>query len=286
LGVFTSDGFLRAYALARGAEPVYGSQMWIVRRAFVKMAECSPWNGFIEEVNTDTILGTARKHRAWVVTFTSQSLVDDKRLQSLTPSPTFLTFPDFTPGKKLRWSIRKASDLNATIEPGNWKELQKPLSHLWERLGRAIPAEFYSLLEGAGDGHAILARVKGETVAGLFYLTDYDKASYMYSLATEANFRGSEITSFLVFSFLKAAFDQGAPYVDLCGASVPSLYAFKKQFASTIAWRPRYIGVMNPLWRLVRLKAAYMYQDQSAHIPEKERWRDYLVKNLIAKRGS
>lgn len=269
--------------MARGAEPVYGSQMWIVKRAFVRMAECSPWNGFIEEVNTDAILEAARRHSAWVVSLTCQNIIDDRRFQVLTPSPTFLTFPDFVPGKKLRWSIRKASALKAIIEPGNWKELQKPLSHLWERLGRVIPVEFYSILESAGDGHSILASVKGETVAGLFYLTDHDKASYMYSLATEANFKGSEITSLLVFSFLKVAFDQGAPYVDLCGASVPSLYAFKKQFASTIAWRPRYIGVINPLWHLARLKAAYMYQDQSAHIAEKDRWRDYLVRDLTSK---
>ena len=282
MGVFTSDSFLRAYALARGAQPVYGSQMWIVKRAFVRMAECSPWNGFIEEVNPEQSLNVARHHNAWILNFTSQSIVDDYRFSLLPPSPTFLTFPDFIPSKKLRWSIKKASTLHATIEPGNWIQLQKPLSRLWERLGRAIPSEFYSILEESGDGHSTVAKVNGESAAGLFYLVDHDKGRFMYSLATDAKYKGSELTSLLVFSFLKTAFEEGAPYVDLCGASVPSLYIFKKQFASTIAWRPRYIGIINPLWHIARLKALYLYRDQSAHIPEKEDWREYLVKDLIS----
>jgi hypothetical protein len=283
LGIFTSDDFLRAFAPARGAEPVYGSQMWIVKRAFVIIAECSPWNGFIEEVNPDKVLTDARSHHAWVVTFTSQDFIEDERFRSLPPSPTFLTFPDFAPKKKLRWSIRKASELGASIGPGRWNELQKPLSQLWVRLGHAIPASFYSNLENSGEGHSILAEVNGETVAGLFYLTSHDHARYMYSLATESRYRGSELTSLLVFSFLKTAFEDGAPYVDLCGASVPSVYLFKKQFASTIAWRPRYFAEINPLWRLVQIRARYLYRDQSAHIPEEEDWQKYLVKNLIEK---
>jgi hypothetical protein len=284
LGIFTSDIFLKAYALARGAEPIYGSQMWIVKRPFVKMAECSPWNGFIDDVNAETLLRTARKYGAWMVTFTSQNMIDDKRLQPLPASPTLLTFPNFSPDQKLRGKLRKASALNGTIEPGNWRELQKPLSGLWSRLGRAIPAEFYSILENVGDGHSILARVKTETAAGLFYLTDQDKVHYMYSLATTPEYKRSEITSLLVSEFLKMAFDNGAPYVDLCGASIPSIYVFKKRFASTIAWRPRYIGTLNPLWYLVRPRAGLLYRDQSAHIPERDRWRDYLVKDLVTAR--
>jgi len=248
------------------------------------MAECSPWNGFIEEVNPDQLLNAARNRKAWIVNFTSQMIIDDHRFSALPPSPTFLTFPDFTPTKKLRWSIRKASALHPAIEPGSWVELQKPLSGLWERLGRAIPSEFYSILEECGDGHSLIAKVDGESVAGLFYVVDHDKGRFMYSLATDAKYKRSELTSLLVSSFLKTAFEEGTPYVDLCGASVPSLYMFKKQFASTIAWRPRYIGVINPLWHLARLKALYLYRDQSAHIPEKENWREYLAKDLISAR--
>lgn len=284
MGVFTSDEFLKAFAPARGAEPVYGAQMWVVKRAFVTMAECSPWNGFIEEVNPDNVLSTARNHNAWVVTFTSQGMIVDKRFSPLSPSPTFLTFPDFAPPKKLRWSLRKAEALHTSIGAGTWSELQKPLAQLWQRLGRGIPPSFYTILEKSGDGHSILAKVNGESAAGLFYLTDHDRGRFMYSLATEPKYKGSELTSLLIYYFLRSSFEEGAPYVDLCGASVPSLYLFKKQFASTIAWRPRYIAVMNPLWRLAKLRARYLYRDQSAHIPERDRWQDYLVGGLLAKR--
>jgi hypothetical protein len=280
-GLFTSNLFLKAFALVRGSDPIYDSQMWIVKRAFVKLAECSPWNGFIADPETEFIVQAAKEHGAWVVTFTSQAIINDPRFESLPPSPTLLTFPDYAPSKKVRWSLRKASRLKASIEPNASSEMHPLLDHLWERLGRGIPDEFYSILEGAGVGHTLLARVGGKPVACLFYLVDDDKVHYLYSLATSPAYMGSEITSLLVSSFVQKSFAEGAPYLDLCGASVPSIYMFKKQFASTIAWRPRYIATMNPLWNLAKLGAPYLYRDLSSHIPQKDRWRSHIVKDLV-----
>jgi hypothetical protein len=51
MNVFTSDVFLETFApVIRGA-PFLGHQMWVVRRGPVKMAYCSPWNGFIDDSN-------------------------------------------------------------------------------------------------------------------------------------------------------------------------------------------------------------------------------------------
>jgi len=245
------------------------------------LAECSPWNGFTADPETERIIRTAKEHGAWVVTFTSQLLVHDLHFQYLPPSPTFLTFPDYTPSKKVRWSLRKASRLKTSIESGASSEMHSLLDHLWERLGRGIPEDFYSILEDAGVGHTLLARIDGKPVACLFYLVDDDKVHYLYSLATSPAYRGSDITSLLVSSFMQKSFAEGAPYLDLCGASVPSIYMFKKQFASTIAWRPRYIATLNPLWKLAKFGASYLYRDLSSHIPEKDRWRNYVVKDLV-----
>lgn len=286
MGVFTSDVFLKAFALARRAEPLYGAQMWIVRRALVKMAECSPWNGFIEDADPAGILETAREHGAWTVTFTCQDMIEDSRFQMLPPTPTLLTFPDFVPDQKLRRKLKKAAVVKPSIEHARSREMQELLLRLWGKLGRAIPNDFYSILEEGGVGHTLLAKIEGKAAAGLFYITDYDGANYMYSLATDAAHRGTEITSFLVYSFLLTSFENHAPYVDLCGASIPAVYVFKKRFSTTIAWRPRYIAVLNPLWKIVNIRAKYIYADQSSHIPEKKHWRRYLVKDLIGKRTS
>lgn len=256
--------------------------MWIVKRTFVTLAECSPWNGFIANPETERIIRAAKEHDAWVVTFASQLIIDDPQFESLPASPTFLTFPDYSPSKKVRWSLRKASRLKASIEPSASSEMHSLLDHLWERLGRGIPDEFYSILEDAGVGHTLVARIEGKPVACLFFLVDDDKVHYLYSLATSPAYRGSDITSLLVYSFVQESFAEGAPYLDLCGASVLSIYMFKKQFASTIAWRPRYIATLNPLWNLAKFGAPYLYRDLSSHIPQKDRWRHYIVKDLVS----
>lgn len=283
MGVFTSDLFLRAFALARRAEPLYGAQMWLVRRAIVSMAECSPWNGFIEDVDPAAILETARDHGAWTLTFTCQEIIEDSRFQTLPPTPTLLTFPGFVPDQKLRGKLKKASALKASIEHGRSTDMEELLAHLWTKLSRGIPISFFSILEEGGAGHTLLAKVEGKAAAGLFYVTDYDGANYMYTLASDPAYKGTEITSFLVYSFLQTSFSNHAPYVDLCGASVPAIYTFKKRFSTTIAWRPRYIAVLNPLWKIAKNWAKYLYADQSSHIPEKEQWQRYLVKDLIKK---
>jgi len=283
VGVFTSDLFLRAFAPARGAEPLYGAQMWLVRRSVVSMAECSPWNGFIEDFEPDTILQTARDHSAWTVSFTCQQTIQDSRFQMLPPTPTLLTFPEFVPDQKLRGKLKKAAPLKASIEYGKATDMEGLLVDLWTKLGRGIPMSFFSILEEAGVGRTLLAKVDGKTMAAVFYVTDDDRANYMYTLVSDAASKGTEITSFLIYSFLQTSFANHAPYVDLCGASVPAIYTFKKRFSTTIAWRPRYIAVLNPLWKIAKNWAKYLYADQSSHIPEKEQWQRYLAEDLIKK---
>ena len=102
MGLLTSDLFLKAYAPVRGAVPIYGHNMWIVKCGFVTLAECSPLNGFIERPDPKDILGTALRNHAWSVLLTTNETIAHKEFRELSPYPTFLTFPDFKPGKKLR----------------------------------------------------------------------------------------------------------------------------------------------------------------------------------------
>ena len=280
MGLFTSDLFLKAYAPVRGAVPIFGHNMWIVKRGFVTLAECSPLNGFIEQPNPTDILETAVRSHAWSVWFTSDKTVAHKEFRELPPYPTFLTFPEFKPGKKLRWALRKSKKLKLIVEDGKAVAIRHLLDKLWERLDRSISIEFYLTLEAASVGRTIYAIHDGHICTGLFYLIGTNGERYMFSLATDPKYRGTDVTSFLVAEFLRRSFEEGTPYVDLCGCSVPSIYAFKRHFASTVAWRPRYLAVLNPLWHLLWFQMRHLFRSRSDHIPEREQWRSLLVDDL------
>jgi len=281
-GLFTSDLFLRAFSFF--GSPVYGHQMWIRKKAFVKVAQCSPWNGFILSPDLDDIIETAEEHNCWAVTFTSQKLLDDERLTQLSPSPTPIVFPNFRPDKKLRWSIRKAEQQDFKLKSVSIESAYPLFEDLGRRIKAVIPYGFYEILEDAGYGKTLVLEKNGEVVSALFYIVDVDKLHYMYSLATREEYKPTQATHHLVYSFIKQAFEDKAPYIDLCGCSVPSVYLFKKQFASEIYYRPRYLIVLKPyLWRLVRWKAG-MYRDLINHIPDHENWRSKILEDLYKSR--
>lgn len=252
VSVFTSDVFLDAFSPVINATPVYGKGIWIRHGRFINKAEGSAWNLFVKNPNVGDMIDVAKEHGCWFLRFTAAEPVEDEHLGPPTPSPTLLTLPDFNPNKEVRWSVRKAEKAGFEVEPCEAAEIQPILDQLWTRLGRGIPKIFYETLENAGFGKALVARMGDQACSGLFYLTDEDNVWYMYSLATDPSFKSSQVTSFLVYSFIRKAFEGGAPYVDLCGSSIPSIAEFKKQFASKAHYRPMYEVSLNPLYPIGR----------------------------------
>lgn len=250
--MFTSDIFLDAFSPVINGTPVYGKGMWIRHGPFINRAEGSAWNLFRKDLNVTEMIEIAKSYNCWFLRFTGPSPLDDDRLGRPIPTPTLLTFPDFTPKKTLRWSIRKAEKAGFTTEPCSAAAIQPLLDQLWTKLGRGIPQRFYEILEKAGIGKALVARMGEQVCSGLYYLTDEDNVWYLYSLATGQAFRSSEVTSLLVYSFIKQAFEKGAEYVDLCGSSIPSIAGFKRQFASKEHNRPTYEVYLNPLYPIGR----------------------------------
>jgi len=286
MGLFTSDLFLKAYAPVRGAVPIYGHNMWIVKRGFVTLAECSPLNGFIDRPNLTDILDTAMQNGAWSILFTSGNTLTHKEFREIPPYPTLLAFRDFKPDKRLRSHLRKAEKLKLQVKDGKAESIRHLLDSLWDKLGRSIPIDFYSALEAEGVGSTIYAIDNGYACSGIFYLVGDRGERYLYSMATDPNYRESQATSFLIMEFLRKSFEDAAPYVDLCGCSVPSIYEFKKHFSSTVAWRRRYLAVLNPLWYLLWFNVRHLFRNRSDHILERERWRSLLVDELVrAKTG-
>ncbi len=279
--MFTGDAFLRAFALVQGDEPVLGEEIWIRRRGPVKYAYASPWNGFISNPDPNSLITAAHSKGCWALTFTSDVLMADGRLHELAPVPTPIVFPGYNESKKVRWSLRKAEKTRFEVHDSSAHEIQAVFLSLWERIGRRVPPDFYRILEDSGHGRTLRASKNGEVASGLFYLVDESKVHYMYSLATAPKFKGTDVTTFLVHSFLERAFAEGAPFVDLCGCSVESIYRFKSQFTSEIRFRPRYIAVLRTnLWRLIKWRVVSMYSGLPAHIPVKNDWRTLLVPNV------
>jgi hypothetical protein len=252
LSVFTSDVFLDAFSPVINATPVYGKGLWISHGRFISKAEGSAWNLFVRNPNVDEMIDVAKEHGCWFLRFIAAESVENERLNAPIPSPTLLTLPNFSPNKDLRWSLRKAEKAGFTIESCRASDIQSILDQLWTRLRRGIPQTFYETLEKAGFGKSLVARTADQAASGLFYLIDEENVWYMYSLATDPAFKSSQVTSFLVYSFIREAFESGAPYVDLCGSSIPSIADFKRQFASKEHSRPLYIVSLNPLYPLAR----------------------------------
>jgi len=250
VSVFTSDTFLAAFSAVINATPVYGKGLWIRHGRFVNKAEGSAWNLFAKNPNVEDLIRVAKDNRCWFLRFVAAAELEDSRLPPAVPSPTLLTFPDFKRSKDLRWSIRKAEKEGFTVDTCKAADIQSILEQLWARLGRAIPLRFYQTLENAGIGKALVSRLGDRPCSGLFYLVDEDNVWYMYSLATDAAFKSTQVTSLLVDTFIRSAFENGAPYVDLCGSSVPSIRAFKKQFATKEHIRPLYEIPLNSLYPL------------------------------------
>jgi hypothetical protein len=244
--------FLDAFSPVINATPVHGKGLWIRHGRFMNKAEGSAWNLFVRNPNVGEMIETAKEHGCWLLRFVAAEPVEDERVGRPIQSPTLYTYPDYTPNKDLRWSVRKAEKTGFTVEPCRSAEIEPILEQLWTRLGHGISKTFYQILESAGFGRALAAKLNGQVCSGLFYLTDEENVWYMYSLATDSYFRSSEVTSLLVYSFVRMAFEEAAPYVDLCGSSIPSIAAFKKQFASKVHYRPSYEISIHPLYPLVR----------------------------------
>lgn len=252
VSVFTSDAFLEAFGLAINATPVYGKGLWIRRGRFINKAEGSAWNLFAKAPNIDDMIKVSREYKCWFLRFIAEAPLDDKRLGAPVPSPTMLTFPDYKPNKDVRWGIQKAEKSGFTVEPCPASVIRPLLDQLWTRLGHGIPQRFYEILEKAGIGKALVARLGEKVCSGLFYLVDEKNVWYMFSLATDPSFRSSQVTSLLVHTFIRQAFDEGSNCVDLCGSSIPSIAGFKRQFASKTHCRPMYEVSLSPLYPLGR----------------------------------
>jgi hypothetical protein len=252
MSLFTSDVFLDAFSPVINATPVHGKGLWIRHGRFINKAEGSAWNLFVRNPNVNEMIDVAKEHGCWFLRFIAAEPVRNEQLDAPIPSPTLMTLPDFSPNKDLRWSLRKAEKAAFRVEPCRAADIQAILDQLWTRLGRGIPKTFYETLEKAGFGKSLVARAGDQAASGLFYLTDEENVWYMYSLATDPAFKSSQVTSFLVYSFIRRAFESGAPYVDLCGSSIPSIAEFKRQFASKEHHRPMYVVSLNPLYPIAR----------------------------------
>jgi len=277
-GIFTSDTFLDAFAPVIGGTPVFGHHMWIVKKFLFRMAYCSPWNGFIKHPHLDDLLSAARREGCLALTFTSSSLLDDPRLEELSPVPTPIVPRDYSPSKKVRWSVKKAQSFGFDIMTEPAETAYPVFSGLWGRLQRGIPLSFYLELERSGLGHTMVAKESGKPISALFYLEDEDDVRYMYSLGTLREFIHSQVTTLLVHSFLEKSMASGSPYVDLCGCTEPSIYRFKSQFTDQIMFRPRYLHVIKKvLWNLVSWKSSTIYKDLSPPFIDKRNWRERIV---------
>jgi hypothetical protein len=252
VSVFSSNLFLDAFGLVINATPVYGKGLWIRHGRFINKAEGSAWNLFTKNPEVESMIDAAKSYHCWFLRFTATMPLHEKGLGPPIANPTLLTLPDFEPKKEVRWAIRKAEKMGFDVEPCPAADIQPLLDQLWTRLGRGIPQRFYEILEQARIGKALVARLRDQVCSGLFYLMDEDDVWYMYSLATDSSFKSSQVTSFLVHSFIQQAFKEGAPYVDLCGSSIPSIAKFKRQFASREHVRPMYEINLNPLYPLGR----------------------------------
>jgi hypothetical protein len=279
MSVFTSDVFLDAFAPVIGGKPILGHSMWVVKKWFVTMAYCSPWNGFIDDPDLKTILSTAREHGCWALTFTSSGLVDDPRFEELSPVPTLIVRNDYSPSKKVRWSVKRALSIGFDVVTVPANVGYPVLSSLWSRLGRGIPLSFYQKLEGAGVGHTLVATLKGKPVSALFHLADDDGAMYMYSLATLEEFKHTQVTTLLVHKFLEEAFSLNAPFVDLCGCTEEPIYRFKSQFSNLVMFRPRYLHVIRKsLWKLVAWRSSTLYKDLVPPFIDDSDWKERIVR--------
>lgn len=278
MSVFTSDVFLDAFAPAIGGTPVFGRKMWVVRKGPVRMAYCSPWNGFIEDPNLDELVPVAKGNGCWALTFTSSGLVADSRVEELSPVPTLIVSGDYSPSKKVRWSVRKATSLGFEVAPGSSSMAYPIFSSLWGKLKRGIPMSFYSKLEETGLGRTLLAVKAGSPVSALFYLKDEDGAKFMYSLATLEEFRRTQVTTLLVHEFLVEALNSNTPYVDLCGCTEESIYRFKSQFTDKVMFRPRYLHVLRKLaWKLVGWGSGTLYRSLTPSFIDDRDWKKRIV---------
>ncbi len=279
MSVFVSDAFLSAFSTVRGDLPVYGERMWIGKAKWIKYAFCSPWNGFIDDPDVELIEETARKHGAVFVKFKSDRLLHDSTAQELSPRPTLVTFPDYSPPKEVRWAVRKAESSGLKVRDGTVDVAYPVLRQLWETIPATIPKEFYDVLVDENVGSFLCVYDSGRIVSSLFQVIA-DGVYYMYSLATLERYLRKQASMLLVSHFLRQAFTEGARYVDLCGCSIPSIYRFKKQFSSEIRYRPRYLIELKSLtWSLLRRfgRARGMYRDLIGHLPHHLNWRENLV---------
>jgi hypothetical protein len=281
VSVFTSDVFLEAFAPVIRGTPFLGHQMWVVRRGPVKMAYCSPWNGFIDDPNLAELIPVAKERECWALTFTSAGLLNDCRVEELSPVPTLIVSGDYSPSKKVRWSIKKALSIGFDVAAVPANVGYPVLSSLWGKLGRGIPLSFYQKLEGAGIGHTLVATLEGKPISALFHLADDDGARYMYSLATLEEHRHSQVTTLLVHRFLEEAFGSNAPFVDLCGCTEEPIYQFKSQFSNRVMFRPRYLHVIKKsLWKLVSWRSSTLYRDLVPSFIDDSNWKERIVRGL------
>lgn len=276
--LFTSDEFLEAFAPAIGGVPIYGEKTWVVERLFVKMAYCSPWNGFIKDPSVDDLISAAEKHGCWAMTFTSAGLVEDPRLDELSPVPTPIVSGKYSPSKKVRWSVKRAQSYGFEVGNISVDAAYPVFSRLWDRLRRGLPASFYRRMESIGAGQTIAALKSGQPVSCLFCLTDEDGVRYMYSLATLPEFKETHVTTLLVHTFLERVLGSGTPYVDLCGCTERAIYRFKSQFTDQIMFRPRYLHVIKkPIWKLVSWKSTTIYSDLVPPFIDGSNWKSRIV---------
>ena len=279
MDIFTSDAFLEAFAPVIGGVPVLGRQMWVVNRAPVRFAYSSPWNGFIDDPDLEMLVSTAKEKGCWGLTFASSDLVDDTRLQELSPVPTLIVPKDYSPSKKVRWSVRKATSLGFEVTPASADSAYSVFSGLWGRLQRGIPLSFYQKLESVGFGKTLVARNADGAISGLFYLTDSNNVRYMYSLATLEEYRRTQVTTLLVHKFLEDAVNSDAPYVDLCGCTEEPIYQFKSQFTDQVMFRPRYLHVIRKLlWKLVSWRSSTIYRDLVPPFINGSNWKERIVR--------
>jgi len=278
VSIFTSDTFLDAFAPVIDGTPLFGHAMWVVKKAFVRIAYCSPWNGFIENPNVSELISAAEEEGCWALTFTSSDLIDDPRMEELSPVPTLIVPRGYSPSKKVRWSAKKALTFGFEVGRAPAEVAYPVFSVLWGKLRRGFPLSFYQKLESAGVGGAMVARETGKPVSALFYLTDERGVRYMYNLATLEEHRHTQVTTLLVHKFLEDAINSNAPYVDLCGCTEEPLYHFKSQFTDQVMFRPRYLHIIREvLWNLVSWRSSTIYRDLSPPFIDKRNWKERIV---------
>ena len=278
MGIFTSDTFLDAFAPAIHGTPLFGHKIWVVKKAFVSIAYCSPWNGFIENPDLNELVRVAGEKGCWALTFTSSDLVDDPRLEELSPVPTPIVPRNYAPSKKVRWSLKKAQSFDFDIAPVPAEVAYPVFASLYGKLQRGIPISFYQKIEKAGIGRAIVAKKSGVPVSALFYLEDEGNIRYMYSLATLDEFMHTQVTTYLVHTFLEEAFASSSPYVDLCGCTEEPIYRFKSQFTDRVMFRPRYLHVLKRLaWKLVAWRSNTLYKNLSPPFIDDRHWKERIV---------